>query len=295
MRKFIIPTLGAFLIFTGITGTADAANHTDSSFGISIDIDDNLSKQPLVRDIQPFVSQDGLVSIVIRRAYDLSITDFVDQLRHVGYRDSRHQVTLRVDGEPVEANIDSGRGLLIPVRGMLGAQPISGVIGAYSSNSGHGFLIIGTAITQYWPQWEPRMKAMFENVKFVEVDTEAMVKEWQDRLKGKKLQYSGYAPGGMYYYSAPVQQNYNLCSDGTLIRESAATGQAAGQTPGQSMMVYGQGMNQGRGTWQVEVFKGEPFLVVRDGPELGFRLEYEGDAFLLDSRPYTITNSDRCK
>jgi hypothetical protein len=35
--------------------------------------------------------------------------------------------------------------------------------------------------------------------------------------------------------------------------------------------------------------------VLRDGPEQGFKLEYDGDTFLLDSKPYTITASDQCK
>jgi hypothetical protein len=295
MHKFMTFILGAILGLAGIAGSADAANFTDTSFGISIDIDDALPKQPLVRDIQPFVSQDNLVSLVIRRAYDLSIIDFVDELRHVGYRDGRHQVSLRISGEPFEAKIESGRGLLIPVQGQVGGQPLNGIIGAYSGHSGHGFLIIGTARTDYWPTWKQRMQAMFESVKFVEVDTNAMVEQWQDRLKGKKLQYqqanSGYASAGMVYYGGAMQQDYHLCSDGTSIRKSAAAGQAAGQ----NMVVYGQGTNQSRGTWLVAVQKGEPFLVVRDGPEQGFKLEYEGDTFLLDSRPYTITASELCK
>ena len=271
-HKFMTFILGAILGLAGIAGSADAANFTDTSFGISIDIDDALPKQPLVRDIQPFVSQDNLVSLVIRRAYDL-----------------------RISGEPFEAKIESGRGLLIPVQGQVGGQPLNGIIGAYSGHSGHGFIIIGTARTDYWPAWKQRMQAMFESVKFVEVDTNAMVKQWQDQLKGKKLQYqqanTGYASAGMVYYGGAMQQDYHLCSDGTSIRKSAAAGQAAGQ----NMVVYGQGTNQSRGTWLVAVQKGEPFLVVRDGPEQGFKLEYEGDTFLLDSRPYTITASELCK
>jgi hypothetical protein len=296
MRKFITSTLGVILALAGIAGSADAANFTDTSFGISIDIDDALSKQPLMRDTQPFVSQDMFVSLVIRRAYDLSIIDFVDQLRKEGYRDSRDQVTLRINGEPTEANIESGRGLLIPVRGLIRGMPLSGVIGAYSSHSGQGFLIIGTTKPESWSEWEPRMKAMFESVKFVEVDHKTIVKEWEDRLKGKKLQYkqanvTGYAPAGMFYYGGAMHQDYHLCSDGTFMRKSASVGQATSQ----NMMVYGQGMNQGRGTWHVAMSKGEPFLVVRDGPEQGFKLEYDGDTFLLDSKPYTITASDLCK
>ncbi len=295
MHRFMTSTLGAILGLVGIAASADAANFTDTSFGISIDIDDALPKQPLVRDIQPFVSQDNLVSLVIRRSYDLSIIDFVDELRNVGYRDSRHQVSLRISGEPFQAKIDSGRGLLIPVQGQVSGQPLNGIIGAYSGHSGHGFIIIGTARTDYWPAWKNRMKSMFDSVKFVEVDGEAIARQWQDRLKGKKLQYkqanTGYASAGMVYYGGAVQQNYHLCSDGTSIRKSAAAGQAAAQ----NMVVYGQGTNQGRGRWQVALQKGEPFLVVRDGPEQGFKLEYEGDTFLLDGRPYTITASELCK
>lgn len=296
MRKFMTSTIAAVFTLAGIAGTAEAANFTDTSFGISIDIDDALSKQPLMRDTQAFVSHEKYVSLVIRRAYDLSITDFVDELRHVGYRDSRDQVNLRINGDPIEARIESGRGLLIPVRGQIRGMPLRGIIGAYSGHSGQGFLIIGTTKPESWPEWDKRMKAMFESVKFVKVDQKEMVREWQDRLKGKKLQFkqtntTGYAPPGMVYYGSSMEQDYDLCSNGTFMRKSASAGQVAGQ----NMMLYGQGMNQGSGTWHVDLSKGEPYLVMRDASEHGFKLEYDGDTFLLDSKPYTITASDQCK
>jgi hypothetical protein len=299
MRKFMIYTLGAILALAGIAGNADAANFTDTSFGISIDVDDALTKQPLLRDIQSFVSQDLSGSLVIKRVHDLTIIDFVDELRHAGYRDNRHDVILRINGEPIEADIESGRGLLIPVSGQIRGQQIRGVIGAYSAHDGHGFLVIGTTKPEDWTTWQPRMKTMFESVKFVEVDSEAIVKKWEDRLKGKKLQYkqanvtNNAPPGmpGMYYGGGAMQQDYHLCSDGTVMRKAASVGQVTGQ----NMMVFGRSMNQGRGTWHVTVLRGEPYLVVRDGPERGLKLEDDGDNFLLDGKPYIITASDLCK
>jgi len=302
MRKFMTSTLGAILVLASITGTADAANFTDTSFGISIDVDDALTKQPLSRDIQPFISQDMSGSLVIRRVFDLTIIDFVDELRHGGYRDDRHQLILRIYGEPTEAVIESGRGLLIPVSGQISGHTIRGVIGAYSAHDGHGFLVVGTTKPEDWAAWQPRMKTMFESVKFVEVDHKAMVKQWEDRLKGKKLEHqqanvTGSVPAGMpgMYYggggAGAMHQDYHLCSDGTMMRKSASVGEVVGQ----NMMVYGYGMNQGRGTWHVAVSKDEPFLIVRDGPEQGLRLEVDGDSFLLDGKPYNITASDLCK
>lgn len=61
------------------------------------------------------------------------------------------------------------------------------------------------------------------------------------------------------------------------------------------MMVYGQAMNQGRGTWHVGLQKGEPFLVVRDGPEQGFKLDQENNNLLLDNMQYYATDSDLCQ
>jgi len=34
---------------------------------------------------------------------------------------------------------------------------------------------------------------------------------------------------------------------------------------------------------------------VSDGPEQKLKLEYEGENFLLDGKPYIITTSDLCK
>ena len=295
MRKFMTSTLGAILALAGIAGTADAANFTNISFGISIDVDDALSRQPPLRDIEYFKSQDSSGSLMIKRIYDLTIVDFVDELRDVGYRDMRDSIILGMDGEPIEADIESGRGLLIPVRGRIRGQRIKGVVGAYSGSDGQGFLVIGTAKPEYWTAWEPRMKTMFNSVHFVDIDRKTMVKDWEDLLKGKKLVYkrakvSGNNPAGPLL-SGEEYRDYNLCSDGTVKRKSASAGQATGQ----NMMVYSRSMNRGSGTWHVIVSQAEPYLIVRDGPEHKLKLEYEGENFLLNGKRYTITASDLCK
>ena len=295
MRKFLTSILGAILALAGIAGTADAANFRDISFGISIDIDNALSKQPRLRDIQYFKSQDSSGSLMIKRIHDLTIVDFLEELRDVGYRDMRDQVILGMTGEPVDAGIESGRGLLAPVRGRIRGQQITGVVGAYSGHDGQGFLVIGTAKPQYWATWEPRMKTMFNSVRFVEVDRKTMVEDWENLLKGKKLQYkraeaSSNTAGGMLYGGA-AYRDYHLCSDGTVMRKSGTVGKAEGQ----NMTVYSRSMNRSRGTWHVIVSAGAPYLVVRDGPVQELKLEYEGDNFLLNGKPYIIADSDLCK
>ncbi len=295
MRKFMTSTLGAILVLAAITGTADAANFTDISFGISIDVDDSLSRQPPLRDIQYFKSQDSSGSLMIKRIHDLTIIDFLEELRDVGYRDMRDQVIMGMTGEPIEAEIDQGRGLLIPVRGRIRGQRITGVVGAYSGNEGQGFLVIGTAKPEYWDSWEPRMKSMFESVRFVKIDRKTMVDDWEDLLKGRKLQYkqakaTGNATAGTFIGGA-AQRDYHLCSDGTVMRKSASVGQAEGQ----NMTVYSRSMNRSSGTWLVIVSQGKPYLIVRDGPEQKLALENEGETLLLNGKPYIITDSDLCK
>jgi hypothetical protein len=294
MRKFVTFNLGAILVLAVVTATANAANFTDTSFGISIDVDDALTQQPLLRDIQYFKSEDSSGSVMVKRIHDLSIVEFLQELRDVGYRDMRDGVILAMNGEPVEADIESGRGLLIPVRGRIRGQQITGVVGAYSGHDGQGFLVIGTAKPQYWAAWSPRMKTMFNSVRFVEIDREAMVREWETRLKGKTLQYKHANvtrnPAAGAFYGGAAQRDYNLCSDGTVMRKSGTVGQAAGP----NMMVYGRSMNQSRGTWHVILSEGAPYLVVQDGREQELKLEFEGDNFLLNGKPYTITDNDLC-
>ena len=41
--------------------------------------------------------------------------------------------------------------------------------------------------------------------------------------------------------------------------------------------------------------EGAPFLIVRDGPEHELKLEDEHDNFLLNGKPYVITDSELCK
>ena len=288
-------TLGAILVLTGIAGTAHAANFTDISFGISIDVDDALSKQPRLRDIQYFKSQDSSGSLMIKRIHDLTIVDFLEELRDVGYRDMRDAVILGMTGEPIEADVESGRGLLVPVRGRIRGQQITGVVGAYSGHGGQGFLVIGTAKPQYWAAWEPRMQTMFDSVRFVEADRKAMVKEWENRLQGKKLQFKHAnvtnKPAAGMIYGGAAHRDYHLCNDGTVMRKSRSMGQVAGQ----NMTVYGRSTNRSRGTWHVTVSAGSPYLIVRDGPEQELMLEDAGDNFLLNGRPYVITDSDLCK
>jgi len=295
MRKFLTSILGAILALAGIAGTADAANFRDISFGISIDIDNALSKQPRLRDIQYFKSQDSSGSLMIKRIHDLTIVDFLEELRDVGYHDTRDSVILGMTGEPIEANIESGRGLLIPVRGRIRGQRIAGVVGAYSGHDGQGFLVIGTAKPEYWAAWEPRMKTMFESVRFVEIDRKTMVEDWQKLLKGKKLQYKRAnvtgTPQAGQFFGAAEHRDYHLCSDGTVMRKSGSVGQAVGQ----NMRVYGQSMNRSRGTWHVIVSQGAPYLIVRDGPEQELMLEHEGETFLLNGKPYIITDSELCR
>lgn len=295
MRKFMTSTLGAILVLAGIAGTADAANFTNISFGISIDVDDALTRQPPLRDIEYFKAEDSSGSLMIKRIYDLTIVDFVDELRDVGYRDMRDNIILGMDGKPIEADIESGRGLLIPVRGRIRGQRIKGVVGAYSGSDGQGFLVIGTAKHEYWRKWEPRMKTMFDSVRFVDIDRRTIVEDWEDLLKGKKLVYkrakvSGNTTGGPVL-GGEEYRDYNLCSDGTVKRKAASVSQATGQ----NMTVYSRSMNRGNGTWHVIVSQAEPFLIVRDGPEHKLKLEYEGEHFLLNGKRYTITASDLCK
>jgi hypothetical protein len=293
MRKFMTSTLGTILALAGIA--ANAANFTSTSFGISIDVDDALSKQPQLRDIQYFKSEDKSGSLMIKQIHDLSVVEFLQELRDVGYRNMRDGVTLGLSGEPIEAVIESGRGLLIPVRGMIRGTQIRGVVGAYSGHQGQGFLVIGTAQPQHWTTWEPRMKAMFESVRFVEIDRGAIFKEWDNRLKGKKLEHKQAkvtrSTTGVPFYGGAVHKDYHLCSDGSLRRKSGSVGQAAGQ----NVMVYGQSMNQSQGTWHVIVSEGAPYLIVRDGREQKLKLEFEGDNFLLNGKPYTISATDLCK
>ena len=285
MRSFMTSTIGAILVLAGIAVTADAANFTDTSFGISIDVDDTLSKQPLVRDIQYFKSQDRSASLMIRRIHDLSIVDFLGELRNNGYRDIRDGVDLGITSKPIEADIESGRGLLIPVRGLIRGQRISGVIGVYSGHDSQGFLVIGTAKPEHWASWKPRMKTMFESVRFVKVDREAMIKDWEKRLRDKKLQHKHANVVGAAHLE------YHLCSDGAVVREPGAVG----QIPGPNILDYGNNTQQKRGLWRVIVSKGAPYLIVRDRHEHELMLEDESDNFLLNGKPYTISASDLCK
>jgi hypothetical protein len=117
-----------------------------------------------------------------------------------------------------------------------------------------------------------------------------MVREWENWLMGKKLQYKrprmiGRPAGG------EANPDYHLCSDGTVMRKPGPAGRAAGQ----NMPVYSPGVNQSRGTWHVIVSKGIPYLMVRDGRDQRLKLEAEGDNFLLNGKRYIVTANELCR
>ncbi len=289
MRRYMTSTLGAILVLAVVTFTANAANFTNTFFGISIDVDDALTKQPLLRDIQYFKSEDRSASLMIKRIFDLSVTEFVAEMRDVGYRNMRDHVVLGMAGEPIEADIESGRGLLIPVTGRIRGHQVRGVLGAYSGHDGQGFLVIGTARPQSMAAWDARMKAIFDSVRFVEIDSKAMVSEWETWLMGKKLQHQ--RPKMPRPAAGGPQRDYYLCSDGTVMRKPAPARQVAGPNMG----AQNQRMNQGRGTWQVTASKGTPYLMIRDGREQRLMLEVEGSNLLLNGERYISAANDLCQ
>ena len=159
MHKSITMVLGTLFILVGFYGTASAAKFTDTSFGISMYIDNDLVKQPRVRELQFFSAPDMSGLVLIKRYYDLSVTDFMRELKDTGYRSNRDGIFFDMAGEPREADIRSGLGAVVPVDGQVTGQRVRGYLGVFSGYEGQGFMVVATAKPEHWESWLPRLLA----------------------------------------------------------------------------------------------------------------------------------------
>ena len=73
--------MGAMVLGIGcFSGTGFAANFTDRSIGISIDLDDEFVRKPDWRGYRVFRSTDNAASVYIKPVYDLSLYDLREDL-----------------------------------------------------------------------------------------------------------------------------------------------------------------------------------------------------------------------
>jgi hypothetical protein len=298
MHRFI-STLSIIVLGLGcFAGTGFAANFTDKSIGISIDLDDELVKQTNWRGYRVFSSEDNSASVLIRPVYDLSLYNLREELKDGGF-DDVGGIDLVVTDSEQNATVNSGSGVMVPVRGRVGEYKIRGVFGGFSGFDDQNFFVITAARPDYWNDWDQRFEAMFESIQFVKIDYSQMIADWYNRLTGKSL-----VPKIPVAQGVQGPQPINLCSNGTVAEEKPANTQPA--TPQQQTVWNGFAwvtmpvvqIPRPPAQWRIEPIRGKPTLLIRQGPgprPEKFSLEMEGDQLYMSGKPVSISENTLCQ
>ena len=296
MRILISTLFGIVLGLGGFVGIGNAANFSDQSIGISIDLADGLVEQPQHHRTRFFTTPDNSAAVFIKPVYDLSLYDLKKELKDDGWRGDGIDLTV-IDKE-ISAKVQNGRGILVQVKGDIGERKINGVFGAFTGYDGQNFVVLGAARPDYWNEWSPRVKAMFESIRFIRVDYSEMIRNWQYRIAGKSL-----VPQNPVARGRLVPQPINLCSNGTVATERPASTQPAA-TATQRKVWNGQAwvtvpaapMQRPPLRWQIAPVRGTPTLVIGSGQRpREFKLEMEGNQLFVNEKPYSIAENMLCQ
>jgi len=297
MRRFISTLSGIVLGLGCFVGLVNAANFSDKSIGISINLDDKLVEQTQWRGYLVFNTPDNSASVLIKPVHNLRLYDLKEDLKGGGY-DDVGSIDLVVTGTEKSAQVSQGSGVLVPVKGRIDEHKIRGVFGGFAGFQDQSFFVIGVARPDYYKEWKPRIKAMFDSIRFINIDYSEMIKSWERRLTGMSL-----VPENPVARGNLVPKPINLCSNGTVANEKPAktqpTATAAQQTVWNgyawvSVPVVQRPRPPAR--WYIDPIRGKPTLVIRQGPRpQEFELEMEGDQFLVNGKPYSIAENTLCK
>jgi hypothetical protein len=296
MRRFVSTLSGIVLGLGSFVGIGNAANFSDKSIGISIDLDGELVEQPQHHRTRFFSTPDNSAAVFIKPVYDLSLYDMRKDLKDDGWRGDGIDLDV-IDNEKT-ARIDHGRGIVVPVKGDMGEYKINGVFGAFSGYDGQHFLVLGAARPDYYNEWKQRIKAMFDSIRFIGIDYSEMITNWQNRLVGKSL-----VPQKPVARGRMVSQPINLCSNGTVANKRPANTQSTA-TAAQRRVWNGNAwvtvpvapMPRSPARWHIAPISGTPTLVIQSGARpQQFKLEMEGDQLFVNERPYSITENALCQ
>jgi len=297
MRRFISTLSGIVLGLGCFVGIGNAANYSDKSIGISIDLDDELVEQSQWRGYLVFSTADNSASVFIRPVHNLRLYDLKEDLKAGGF-DDVGSIDLVVTGTEKSAQVSQGSSVLVPVKGRIGEYKVRGVFGGFSGFDGQSFFVIGVARPDYWNDWKLRIKAMIDSIRFIEIDYSEMIMSWEQRLIGKSL-----VPQNPVTRGHLVPKPINLCSNGTVANEKPANTQPTA-TATQQTVWNGYAwvtmpvtpMPRPPGRWFIDPIRGKPTLLIRQGPRpQEFTLEMEGDQLYVNGKPYSITENTLCE
>lgn len=297
MRRFISTLFSIVLGLGSFIGSGNAANFSDRSIGISIDLDDQLVEQSQWRGYTVFSTADNSASVFIKPVHELRLYDLKEDLKAGGF-DDVGSIDLVVTGSEKSGQVSQGSSVLVPVKGRVSEYKVRGVFGGFSGFNGQSFLVLAAARPDYWNDWKQSIKNMFDSIRFIEIDYSEMITGWYSRIAGQSL-----VPENPVARGQLVPKPINLCSNGTVANEKSASTQPAATAAQQTVWngyawvtVPVAPMSRPPARWSIEPIRGAPTLVIRQGPRpQEFKLEMEDDQLYVNGKPYSIAENTLCQ
>ena len=128
MRRFISTLSGIVLGFGCYVGIGNAANFSDKSIGISIDLDDELVEHSNWRGYRVFSAADNSASVFIKPVHNLRLYDLKEDLKAGGFDDDG-SIDQVVTGTEKSAQVRQSSRDHLPVKRRNGEKNIRRVYG----------------------------------------------------------------------------------------------------------------------------------------------------------------------
>ena len=186
----------------------------------------------------------------------------LNRAAEIGYHESDVQLNPVQAGNSKPVNTGQGQGLYFDAQGYMGKEKVRGYLAGFIGPTEQGLVVLGATTPDKWSLLEPHARKMIESVRLFPADSKA-VREWKDKLAGKKLLY-------WYYYSSSglggshgsdeSKRYWHLCPDGSYWYTDSHhmhidTGTGEGSPGAAGGQYWGLASTGGRGkdqgTWKI--------------------------------------------
>ena len=280
----MIKQLLCLLLVLSAPAIISAKTFTSHEFGYSVELDDSFQLSRNNGATWFSTEQDGGL-VVIRNWPGLDLETAKNYLQQ-GYQDARLAVV--PEGEAREVVVGDGKGYLVNIRGVSERKAIKGVAGGFVGNKGQGMIVVLFGPEANWEKLAPVADRMIAGVKFVEVESASLSRDWYRMLAGSRLSFRGEVSD-----DRRVREDLDLCGDGYFshrISSSAVRDSGSGSSIGHSTKTRS-------GVWRVVDEDGTDRLVLlyNDGSDVSGVIESRDGKIYVDGRHYTRKRKNRCR
>lgn len=276
-------TLIVLMCLLCMPAAVTAGTFTNDRYGYSIEIDDSF-QMTRNDDVTFFVSEADGGAVFIRNWPGLDESTAKDYLQR-GYQDER--IAIVSSAEPREVEVDTGKGFLVDIRGVIERRLVKGVAGGFVGDSGQGMVVVFAAPEESWDKLASAFDQVRASIKFVDFEPAQGARDWYFRLSGTRLSLRGTGT------DRRQRDDLYLCGDGSFDHrmsraaiEDSDTGSA-----------FGYSGRTRSGLWDVVDDQGQVRLILRysNGRERTAVIEDRGGQIYLDGKRYRAMRNSRCR